>query len=91
MDWVLKTVLRQLHKYQTSQIFISIYKFYARCNLERHLSDADFQLVFEVRIQNYLWAIELLALPLLNVRRCVQYVFTMCEKCYSLTCGIVIS
>ena len=65
MDWVLKTVLRQLHKYQipTSQIFISIYKFYGRCNLERHLSDADFQLVFEVRIQNYLWAIELLALP----------------------------
>ena len=79
MDWVLKTVLRQLHKYQipTSQIFISTYKFYARCNLERHLSDADFQLVFEVRIQNYLWAIELLALPLLNVRRCVHNVYNV--------------
>ena len=77
MDWVLKTVLRQLHKYQTSQIFISIYKFYARCNLERHLSDADFQLVFEVRIQNYLWAIELLALPQCEkvCSQCVQ-----CEK-----------
>ena len=77
MDWVLKTVLHQLHKYQipTSQIFISIYKFYARCNLERHLSDADFQLVFEVRIQNYLLVIELLALPLLNVRRCVHNVY----------------
>ena len=73
MDWVLKTVLRQLHKYQTSQIFISIYKFYARCNLERHLSDADFQLVFEVRI----WAIELLASPLLNVRRCVHNVYNV--------------
>ena len=90
MDWVLKTVLRQLHKYQTSQIFISIYKFYARCNLERHLSDADFQLVFEVRIQNYLWVIELLALPLLNVRRCVHNVYNV-KKCYSFTCGIVIS
>ena len=76
MDWVLKTVLRQLHKYQiptSSQIFISIYKFYGRCNLERHLSDADFQLVFEVRI----WAIELLASPLLNVRRCVHNVYNV--------------
>ena len=45
--------------------------------MERHLSDADFQLVFEVRIQNYLWAIELLALPLLNVRRCVHNVYNV--------------